>query len=213
MPPHFEYSDLGSIVRVTSYREGAMKTVTIAHTRTVPTKQGDVLLIGKEVPFEDRKDITDTLKRAKDLGMVTVAEHMFVAKAGGIGEKVFEQNAEYFDAIELNGQARRKDNEKACKYAIQIGKPIIASSDSHTPHDVGRCSTSYDHGHFICYSSDEDFFNKLNAAIKHDKPEFTLRETPLPRVVSWVGILLYDVFVRRKTGLLPPTETKGKFEI
>jgi len=204
----YEVSDLGSVIEIYDLP----RRLIIVNSRTVPTKQGDVLLIGEDFPFKDNADITNTLKKAKGLGMITIAEHMFVEEAGGIGQKVFEANAEYFDAIEINGQAPKKYNQQAIKYATEIGKPLIANSDSHTPKDIASTYTKYESGFFLIYKSDYEFIEKLNSAIK--KPlGITVKGTPFLRKASWISILIYDAFIRRKTGLLPFQETKSRFKI
>ena len=200
LPKGYEAEDLGTVIDV--FRTKDRKKVSIVNTRTVPTKQGDVLLIGNCENFDDQKEITDTLMKASDLGCAIVAEHIFVKKAGGIGRKVFEQNARYFDAVEINSQAPKSCNDLTAMLATETNKPLIANSDSHTPKDVGLSYTQYEKGRFLIYKSGDEFIERLKLAMQ-DPLEFKDKNAPLIRKAWWITVLLYDAKIRRNFGLLP----------
>ncbi len=202
LPKGYEAGDLGTVIDV--YRKKDWEKVSIVNTRTVPTKQGDVLLIGNCEDFNDQRDIKETLKRASDLGCAIVAEHVFVKKAGGVGRKVFEENARYFDAVEISAQAPKSCNDLAAMLATETNKPLIANSDSHTPKDVGLYHTEYEKGRLLIYNSGDEFIERLKLAMQ-DPLWFKDKNAPLLRKAWWITVLLYDVKIRRNLGLLPPT--------
>jgi len=95
----------------------------------------EVLLLGAtEKDVKSLKTLQDlrSLKRERGAGLIMIAPHPFYGLGQCLGRKLVEF-ADIFDAVELCHFYTRwwNPNEKAAEVARQIGKPMIACSDSH----------------------------------------------------------------------------------
>ncbi len=123
--------------------------VTIIKGQEVPTKQGDLLVIGleRDVHLKNGRDLSDTLKDAKDKDGITICcyENIDYLKA-------HPETLKEVDAIEtFNGEANlwipgiieRKANDKAQRFYNQAKKDYphlgeFISSDGHSLYELGR---------------------------------------------------------------------------
>lgn len=127
--------------------------LTLIKGQEVPTKQGHLLVIGipKNSHLEDDKDLDYSLKQARDLDTVIIADHPF--SHGGLGNYLL-QNPKLlhcFDGWEIhNGESaifpRANENAGLAYYdgtpLSHYGVGAVSSSDGHSISEIGRSSTN-----------------------------------------------------------------------
>lgn len=108
----------------------------------VKTKQGDILVFNVNQDLEERLDVKETCKRAKDMGGFIIIPHPFDPFRKGIG-KHLSKVLKWVDCIEVFNPKCffGWSNRKAEDYAKEHGIPGIASSDAHRKENVGMAHT------------------------------------------------------------------------
>jgi len=111
----------------------------------VSTKQGHILGLNVTVPIARQLDVKETIEQIHSAGGIAVAAHpSAVFKNGMMGMGFGRKFSSYgFDAVEvvnsscspfwLNGLSRR--------FAVRMGLPQTAGSDSHLPETIGLAYT------------------------------------------------------------------------
>lgn len=129
------------------------KDVIVVKGQEVPTQQGHLLVLGlqKGTHLADGRKLEDSLKEAKDLGGITLADHPFYKEGIGPYLKENPELINEIDAIEtFNAEASlwipfltpARANRKAEKFFYaqtpRKGEPgQLASSDGHSFYELG----------------------------------------------------------------------------
>jgi len=105
----------------------------------VSTTQGHLIVLGAKGNIPPDLSPQDTIRIARQKGGVTIAAHPFKVKSLGNVEGLD------VDAIEtFNSRCIFRENEKAEKMAIELGKPQVGGSDSHMLATIGLGYTEID---------------------------------------------------------------------
>ena len=113
----------------------------------VMTKSGEIIVFGPEETLPKRRPLTDTCKKARQLGGFIVVPHPFDRMRHGIGKNI-KSIMEYIDAVEvLNSKSIwQRLNRRARMFAEAHRLPMVAGSDAHIPQYIGSCYTMIDTG-------------------------------------------------------------------
>jgi hypothetical protein len=177
----------------------------IVRGQEIPTSEGHILTVGAPNNIRNGKSLKDTIKEAKDLGAIVIADHPFTPKIrGGIGERNLLKYLEQLDAIEIvNAQnIIRKYDKQAKKFAKEHKKPGIAVSDAHLTEDIGLAYIYF--YETLDFTSGRGFIDSLKDTIITERFNIEERYTTFYKLMKWHTILAYNLF-RRKIGLLPNT--------
>ncbi|MDR0887794.1 MAG: CehA/McbA family metallohydrolase [Candidatus Methanoplasma sp.] len=101
----------------------------------VSSKEGHILGYGIDRDIPRGLSVKETIDKIHEAGGVAFAAHPY-RWWSGLGE---ENTRNYdFDGIEAkNGRSSRTSNRDAKKLSEEIGKPVTAGSDAHTPDHIG----------------------------------------------------------------------------
>jgi len=104
----------------------------------VQTNKGEIIGLFLTDEIKSR-EFNEVIEEIKDQGGVTVLPHPF-RNSRYDPEKLIGK----IDLIEgLNGRSSKKLNDQAQNLAKNIGLPMIAGSDAHTPFEIGRVRTIF----------------------------------------------------------------------
>ncbi len=166
LPPEYSVELMGSNIMIIQKRgEETSKPLFIVNGQTVIVDEPrekryiDHLVIGSNA-VPNHKSLQDTINYCQDKGLIQIAEHPYLKEHFGIGQERLEKHLEDYDAIEgFNAQmiwpkfmkiipgigiANRDVNEKAKQFALERGKPYIATSDTHSPECIGVSHTIFE---------------------------------------------------------------------
>lgn len=146
-------------------------------------KRYNHLVVGSnQVPNE--KSIADTIKYCNDRGIIQIIQHPALKSRFGMGFKKAEKYAAECDAIEghnaqlalprffslipIIGQYTKSSNDKSKKFAHDVNKPYISTSDGHRIEDAGIARISFDEG-LLDARSEEKLFASLKEIIRSNK--------------------------------------------
>lgn len=134
--------------------------ITIVKTQEVPTAQGHLLVVGlgEGKELEGGEHLADTLEKAKDLGCLTIAVHIFAPY--GLG-KFLSDRTHYLkslDALEVsNGEAGIfiGANEHARHFFNVVShiNPLLGAVSFSDGHSIGKIGSSYTEIDRVSYSS------------------------------------------------------------
>ncbi len=110
--------------------------IIIIPAEEVSSSEGHIVALGIDRQIPRDLGIKETIDAIHEAGGFAVAAHPY-RWWSGLGEK---NTLTYdFDGIEaLNARSIPSANRKSLKLAREIGKPMTAGSDAHTPGHVGR---------------------------------------------------------------------------
>jgi predicted metal-dependent phosphoesterase TrpH len=101
----------------------------------VSSAEGHVLAYGVDRDIRRGMSVKDTIDAIHEAGGVAFAAHPY-RWWSGLGEKNVRGHA--FDGTEAgNGRSDAKGNRKANSLADELGRPVSAGSDAHTPDHIG----------------------------------------------------------------------------
>jgi len=121
-----EQFDQGFIV----YADG--RRLTFFRSNEVPTKDGHLLVVGVPRNLAVGRSLVNTLQEARDLGALIIADHPLSPRiSGGMGEHNVLRHWYSFDALELNPNATKKENDATYRLATELNIPLVANSDLH----------------------------------------------------------------------------------
>lgn len=152
------------------------KNVLIYKAEEVPTKQGDLLVLGisENKHLKPGRSLEDSLKEAKDNNGINCGVHEFYFAGVGPYLKRHQHILEYFDGFEIhNGEAviyipriaPANANKKAQEFYDNIIKPSwlqiggFSSSDGHSIFEIGSSYTTIEEPPIL-------FAEKLNESIR-----------------------------------------------
>jgi len=150
----------------------------------VLTKQGEVLVFNLEENLEQRQDLLQTCRKAKDKGAFIIVPHPFDPLRSGIGSSI-KKILHLIDALEVfNSKCfMGRTNSKARAFAEQNKLPMVAGSDAHLLHDIGNAINVYNTPK--APKTDKDF----HSLIKTQTPEMiTKRFNMLMFMKSKMGV-------------------------
>ncbi|MDD1675137.1 MAG: PHP domain-containing protein [Methanomicrobiales archaeon] len=137
----------------------------------VSTRQGHIIVLGIDVPLPPRKDVLETISRARELGGLVILPHPYHMWRHGVARKM-KGSISAVDAVEafnsryIVGTA----NRKAALMARRYHKPCVGGSDAHHARFVGFGVT---------YIDAEPNIESILAAIHAGKTIAGCRMTPL----------------------------------
>lgn len=152
--------------------------VTIIKGEEVPTKEGDLLVMGTREGFHltPKRSLEDTCKEARENnGVIIVTTPYFRSRVG----EILESNpnlTRYIDAVEThNGNMPLPQNRRTTELYLRLlesGKMgAIASSDGHSFREVG---TSYTHLELKPDTQETDFAKMVSDALRDGVKESRL---------------------------------------
>ncbi|MDY0293412.1 MAG: PHP domain-containing protein [Candidatus Methanomethylophilaceae archaeon] len=102
----------------------------------VSSKEGHILAYGIDREIPRGMSVRDTIDDIRDAGGVAFAAHPY-RWWSGLGERNVLMHD--FDGVEaLNARSVPWANRDSFELALQIGKPVSAGSDSHSPRSIGK---------------------------------------------------------------------------
>ena len=109
--------------------------VIIIPAEEVSSKEGHIVALGIDREIPRGLSIQETIDLIHEAGGYAIAAHPY-RWWSGLGE---ENTRKYpFDGVEArNGRSVAKSNRQSERLAREIGKPITAGSDAHTPDHIG----------------------------------------------------------------------------
>lgn len=126
------------------------------------TLDGDILCYGIDEMPAERLSAQETIEYVHQRDGVCIAAHPYRHNNRGVKDLIRTLN---LDAIEVyNGRTDSASNEKALLVAENLNIPMTASSDAHTPGEVGKFVTSFDYD----INTESDFLNAIRNG--HMKP-------------------------------------------
>ncbi|MHA1763376.1 MAG: PHP domain-containing protein [Promethearchaeota archaeon] len=102
--------------------------------------EGDLLAYGIKILPQSRK-VEHVIHHMYENGGIAVCAHPYSAWHNAFGDEVFNHK---FDAIEINGRIKKKENELARKAAKIMNIPLIGGSDAHSPHQLNTYATFFE---------------------------------------------------------------------
>lgn len=138
------------IIAITDHgtRAGSLEALKMARGirvlvgQEVKTRQGDLLIYDVGEDLQEGEDIVRTCKKAQSLGGFIIVPHPFDPMRQGAGQSL-DRIVKYVHAIEgFNSRCFFSwSNKKAEDFALAKAIPAVASSDAHSPENVGRAYT------------------------------------------------------------------------
>ncbi|MBD3191496.1 MAG: hypothetical protein GF308_12680 [Candidatus Heimdallarchaeota archaeon] len=105
----------------------------------ITTYQGDLLAYGLSSAPSKSLDVKKVIEMIHNEGGIAVAPHPF-GHNSGLGDLVYSLE---LDALEINGNLPKKNNQQAKVAAQTMGLPLVGGSDSHSKTQVGTCATEF----------------------------------------------------------------------
>jgi len=131
--------------------EGALHALTVP-TRLViipgievSTRQGHLLVLGVTTPIPRGMEVTETIRRARQLGGLVILPHPYHIWRHGVARRMRSPLSEV-DAIEVFNSRYivGSANRKAARIARLLKKPCVGGSDAHNARFVGYGRTLVD---------------------------------------------------------------------
>ncbi|MFH1835378.1 MAG: PHP domain-containing protein [Methanobacteriota archaeon] len=113
----------------------------------ISTNFGEVIgyHLTREVESREFEDVVDEIKRQG--GVISIPHPFDFLRLDSIdSKKILMKYRDNIDYIEINARTLPIFNEKARKFALQEGFPLIGGSNAHYPWEIGRCHTIWDEG-------------------------------------------------------------------
>lgn len=165
------------------------RIIALGKSQETSTDRGHILFSGlkKNKKFSDKKALEETLKEATD-NELKIADHPYATLKGQNGimatSKNQEEDAKKVDAFERNGNFYLPfsiANFRAIINARKYGKPLISDSDGHHPRDIGHTYNIF-MSKDLNYTSEIEFRNSINNAVRNDNFYHKFRPIPFWRV-------------------------------
>ncbi len=107
----------------------------------VTSADGHILALNVEQEIPRDLTALETIDQIHAMGGIAVAAHPCRVWSG-LKESTIRKSP--FDAIEaINGRNTRRNNHRVLNFALELGIPMIAGSDAHSPANIGAAVTVF----------------------------------------------------------------------
>jgi len=182
---------------------GAQDVVYFFKSEEIATQEGHILLFGTKrgsnIPHG--LSLEETLNIAhEDPISIKIADHPFSKFAPSLNEKI-EKYSNLFDAYEFNAATDGNDETEAQavydRGRLQDTKPLIASSDSHSPGEIGRSYINLLSAMFS-HKSGKEVVCSIRDLVRQNAFEAEKQQSPIGFSIKHMGLnLFYNIVLKR----------------
>jgi len=182
--------------RVLAVSSNSYDSIYFFKSQEIPTEQGHVLLFGgesgKNLPTLSLDEILSLSK--EDSCLIVIASHP--NSKYGLGKNL-QGKSKMFDAYEFNASSSKEENEKTIEQSKQDKVPLVSSSDSHIPSQIGKSYIRIP-SYYLSSTSGKEFIKSIKSSITKEKFAAYMKYSPRKFSTRHISLNLIYHFVLKK---------------